>query len=35
VNFLPVFGDVKVLNEALIDTWRRLAARLRRPEEDA
>jgi ATP adenylyltransferase len=35
VNFLPVFSDVKVLNEALGDTWRRLAARLRRPEEDA
>ncbi len=33
VNFLPVFGDVKVLNEALEDTWHRLAERLRRPEE--
>jgi ATP adenylyltransferase len=34
VNFLPVFGDVKVLNEALDDTWERLAARLRLPAED-
>jgi ATP adenylyltransferase len=34
VNFLPVFADVKVLNEALGDTWRRLAAHLRRTEED-
>jgi ATP adenylyltransferase len=32
VNFLPVFADVKVLNEALDDTWSRLAARLRRSE---
>ena len=29
VNFLPVFADVKVLNEALDDTWSRLASRLR------
>lgn len=35
VNFLPVFGDVKVLNEALDDTWQRLAARLRLPHENA
>ena len=35
VNFLPVFADVKVLNEALDDTWSRLAARLRAPDEDA
>lgn len=33
VNFLPVFGDVKVLNEALTDTWDRLVARLRQPHE--
>lgn len=33
VNFLPVFGDVKVLNEALDDTWTRLATRLRLPSE--
>lgn len=32
VNFLPVLADVKVLNEALDDTWSRLAARLRRSE---
>jgi len=32
VNFLPVFADVKVLNEALDDTWARLASRLRRSE---
>jgi ATP adenylyltransferase len=29
VNFLPVFADVKVLNEALDDTWSRLASLLR------
>ncbi len=29
VNFLPVFADVKVLNEALTDTWTRLCDRLR------
>ncbi|MDP2341675.1 MAG: HIT domain-containing protein [Deltaproteobacteria bacterium] len=34
VNFLPVFADVKVLNEALTDTWTRLAAKLRSPDED-
>lgn len=33
VNFLPVFSDVKVLNEALGDTWHRLVARLRHPDE--
>ena len=33
VNFLPVFADVKVLNEGLDDTWARLAARIRRPHE--
>ena len=35
VNFLPVFADVKVLNEALDDTWERLASRLRSASEDA
>ncbi len=35
VNFLPVFSDVKVLNEALEDTWDRLATRLRGSDEDA
>jgi ATP adenylyltransferase len=34
VNFLPVFADVKVINEGLGDTWRRLAARLRGSSED-
>jgi ATP adenylyltransferase len=34
VNFLPVLADVKVLNEALADTWERLARRLRAPAED-
>jgi ATP adenylyltransferase len=34
VNFLPVFADVKVLNEGLADTWDRLARRLRSPAED-
>jgi ATP adenylyltransferase len=34
VNFLPVLADVKVLNEALVDTWERLARRLRAPNED-
>lgn len=34
VNFLPVFGDVKVLNEALDDTWLRLAEKLRGVDED-
>ncbi|MBI1946988.1 MAG: HIT domain-containing protein [Deltaproteobacteria bacterium] len=33
VNFLPIFGDTKVISEALADTWQRLAERLRRPEE--
>lgn len=33
VNFLPVFGDVKVLNEGLDDTWARLSTRLRLPHE--
>ena len=35
VNFLPVFADVKVLNEGLGDTWQRLAACLRRSNEDS
>lgn len=35
VNFLPVFSDVKVLNEALEDTWDRLAQKLRGDDEDA
>ncbi len=35
VNFLPVFADVKVINETLSDTWERLARRLRLPGEDA
>lgn len=34
VNFLPVFADVKVLNETLVDTWERLARRLRGRGED-
>ncbi len=34
VNFLPVFGETKVISEALADTWARLAARLRRPLDD-
>jgi ATP adenylyltransferase len=34
VNFLPVFADVKVLNEGLADTWDRLARRLRAAHED-
>lgn len=35
VNFMPVFGDTKVISEGIDDTWRRLAAVLRRPEDDA
>jgi ATP adenylyltransferase len=35
VNFLPALADVKVLNEALADTWDRLATRLRAPGEDS
>lgn len=35
VNFMPVFGDTKVISEGLDDTWRRLTALLRRPEDDA
>ena len=35
VNFLPVFSEVKVLNEALEDTWDRLSKILRSAEEDA
>lgn len=34
VNFMPVFAETKVISEALEDTWERLAARLRRPEDD-
>lgn len=34
VNFLPIFGDTKVISEALDDTWQRLVQRLRRPGED-
>ena len=34
VNFLPVFGDTKVISEALEDTWERLAGRLRGPGDD-
>lgn len=34
VNFLPIFGDTKVISEALDDTWARLAERMRRPHED-
>ncbi|MCC7069682.1 MAG: HIT domain-containing protein [Deltaproteobacteria bacterium] len=34
VNFMPVFGDTKVISEALADTWARLAERLRRPADD-
>lgn len=35
VNFMPVFSDVRVISESLDDTYERLAARLRRPEDDA
>lgn len=35
VNFMPVFGDTKVISEGIDDTWRRLAFVLRRPEDDA
>jgi ATP adenylyltransferase len=35
VNYLPALADVKVLNETLVDTWERLAVRLRSPAEDA
>ena len=34
VNFLPVFADVKVVSEALTDTWTRLADKLRGADED-
>lgn len=34
VNFMPVFGDTKVISEALGDTWERLAERLRKAEDD-
>jgi ATP adenylyltransferase len=34
VNFLPVLADVKVINEALEDTWERLARVLRSSTED-
>lgn len=35
VNFMPVFGDTKVISEGIDDTWRRLAALLRRADDDA
>ncbi|MBM4281910.1 MAG: HIT domain-containing protein [Deltaproteobacteria bacterium] len=35
VNFLPALANVKVLNEALADTWERLARRLRHADEDS
>ncbi len=35
VNFMPVFADTKVVSEGLDDTWRRLVAVLRRPDDDA
>lgn len=35
VNFMPVLADTKVINEGLGDTWTRLSASLRRPEDDA
>lgn len=33
-NFMPVFSDTRVISEGIDDTWDRLAAILRRPEED-
>jgi len=35
VNFMPVIAGTKVISEGLDDTYDRLAAILRRPEEDA
>jgi ATP adenylyltransferase len=35
VNFMPVFSDVRIISEGLEDTYERLVAILRRPEEDA
>jgi ATP adenylyltransferase len=35
VNFMPVLADVKVISEGLSDSWQRLAARLRAPDEDS
>ena len=34
VNFMPAIADVKVISEALDDTWERLASILRRSEDD-
>jgi ATP adenylyltransferase len=33
-NFMPVFADVRVISEGIDDTYERLTARLRRPEDD-
>lgn len=33
VNFMPAIADTKVISESLEDTWERLAALLRRPDE--
>jgi ATP adenylyltransferase len=35
VNFMPVFSDTKVISESLTDSYDRLAAKLRRAEDDA
>lgn len=34
VNFMPVFSDTRVISEGIDDTYARLLARLRRPEDD-
>lgn len=34
-NFMPAIADTKVISEALDDTWDRLAAILRTPDDDA
>jgi ATP adenylyltransferase len=33
VNFMPAIADTKVISESHVDTWTRLAAVLRRPDE--
>lgn len=33
-NFMPVFSDTRVISEGIDDTWERLAAILRKPEEN-
>jgi ATP adenylyltransferase len=35
VNFMPAIGDTKVISEGIADTYTRLAAKLRRPADDA